>query len=129
MQLGMIGLGRMGGNMVRRLLKDGHECVAFDLNPSMVQTLAKEGAVPASSFQELVEKLPAPRILWLMLPAAIVDGTLEELTKLLEPGDILIDGGNSHYVNDIRRATALKEKGLQYVDVGTSGGVWGLDRG
>ncbi len=129
MRLGMIGLGRMGGNMVRRLLRGGHECVAFDLNPQTVQTLAAEGALAASSLEELVAQLPAPRLLWLMLPAAIVDRSLDQLAGLLTPGDILIDGGNTHYVDDIRRAKALAERGLHYVDVGTSGGVWGLERG
>ena len=129
MRLGMIGLGRMGGNMVRRLLRAGHECVAFDLNQDVVQTLAAEGATASASFHELVEQLQAPRVIWVMLPAAIVDDTLGQLAGLLEPGDILIDGGNSHYVNDIRRAKALAESGLNYVDVGTSGGVWGLERG
>jgi 6-phosphogluconate dehydrogenase len=119
----------MGGNMVRRLLRDGHECVAFDQNLHMVQTLAAEGAIAANTLQELVAQLQAPRVIWLMLPAAIVDRALEQLTGLLAPGDILIDGGNTHYVDDIRRAKALAEKGLHYVDVGTSGGVWGLERG
>jgi 6-phosphogluconate dehydrogenase len=129
MQLGMIGLGRMGGNMVRRLLRAGHECVAFDQNLQMVQTLATEGTVAAISLQELVAQLQPPRVVWLMLPAAIVDRSLEQLASLLEPCDILIDGGNTHYVHDIRRAKALAEQGLHYVDVGTSGGVWGLERG
>ncbi|MFM8331121.1 MAG: phosphogluconate dehydrogenase (NAD(+)-dependent, decarboxylating) [Candidatus Methylumidiphilus sp.] len=129
MRLGMIGLGRMGGNMVRRLLRAGHECVAFDQNPDMAQALAAEGALAAATLQEFVAHLPAPRVVWLMLPAAIVDGALTELAGLLEPGDILIDGGNSHYVEDIRRAKTLAESGLQYIDVGTSGGVWGLERG
>ena len=126
MRLGMIGLGRMGGNMVRRLLRDGHECVAFDQNLQTVKTLAAEGA---NTLQELVAQLQAPRVIWLMLPAAIVDRALEQLTGLLAPGDILIDGGNTHYVDDIRRAKVLADKGLHYVDVGTSGGVWGLERG
>ncbi len=129
MRLGMIGLGRMGGNMVRRLLRGGHECVAFDQNPQMAQALAAEGAWAADSLQELVGQLQTPRVIWLMLPAAIVDGAVEQLQSLLAPGDIIIDGGNTHYVNDIRRAQALAEQGLRYVDVGTSGGVWGLDRG
>ena len=129
MRLGMIGLGRMGGNMVRRLLRDGHECVAFDLDRQMVQMLAAEGALPADSLQEMIGHLQAPRVVWLMLPAAIVDRALEQLEGLLDPGDIVIDGGNTHYVDDIRRAKALAVKGLHYVDVGTSGGVWGLERG
>ena len=129
MFVGMIGLGRMGANMVRRLLRGGHECAVFDLNTQAVQALAGEGAVAADSLQALVAALPAPRIIWIMLPAAIVDDTLAKLEGLLEAGDILIDGGNTHYVDDIRRAKALAEKGLDYVDVGTSGGVWGLERG
>ncbi len=129
MRLGMIGLGRMGGNMVRRLLRKGHECVVFDNNLQMVQTLAAEGALASGSLQELVGQLQTPRVIWLMLPAAIVDEALEQLETLLEPGDILIDGGNTHYVHDIRRAKALASQGLHYVDVGTSGGVWGLERG
>jgi 6-phosphogluconate dehydrogenase len=129
MRLGMIGLGRMGGNMVRRLLRDGHECVAFDQNQQAAQALAAEGALAATSLQDLVAQLQPPRVVWLMLPAAIVDGAVEQLAALLAPGDILIDGGNSHYVDDIRRAKALAGQGLHYVDVGTSGGVWGLERG
>ncbi len=129
MRLGMIGLGRMGGNMVRRLMRGGHECVAYDLDQKMVQALAGEGAIGAASLEDLVAKLPAPRVVWLMLPAAIVDRAMAQLEGLLESGDILIDGGNTHYVDDIRRAKALAEKGLHYVDVGTSGGVFGLDRG
>jgi len=129
MRLGMIGLGRMGGNMARRLMRAGHECVAFDQNPASVQALAADGAVGAGSLEDFVAKLAAPRVVWLMLPAAIVDSTIDKLEGLLEPGDILIDGGNTHYVDDIRRAKALAVKGLHYVDVGTSGGVWGLERG
>ncbi len=129
MQVGMIGLGRMGANMARRLLRAGHECVVFDLNRQVVQTLSEEGAIPADSLPAMVEALSAPRILWLMLPAAIVDNTVDELKGLLDKGDILVDGGNSHYVDDIRRAKTLAEAGLNYVDVGTSGGVWGLERG
>jgi len=129
MRLGMIGLGRMGANMVRRLMRAGHECVAFDLNTQAVQALGGEGAITADSLQALVASLPAPRVVWLMLPAAIVDSTLEKLEGLLEKGDIVIDGGNSHYVEDIRRAKALAPAGVNYVDVGTSGGVWGLERG
>jgi 6-phosphogluconate dehydrogenase len=129
MQLGMIGLGRMGANMVRRLLRSGHQCVAYDRNPEAIQALAKEGAVAAASLDELVKKLTKPRAIWLMVPAAFVDQTLVELAGRLEAGDILIDGGNSYYIDDIRRAGELKAKGLHYVDVGTSGGVWGLERG
>ncbi len=129
MQLGMIGLGRMGSNMVRRLLKAGHEGVVFDVSPKAVETLVQEKAVGAFSLAELVQKLAKPRALWLMVPAAIVDKTIAELEPLLEPGDILIDGGNSYYVDDIRRAKELTAKQIHYVDVGTSGGVWGLERG
>jgi 6-phosphogluconate dehydrogenase len=129
MQLGMIGLGRMGANMVRRLLRGGHQCVAYDRNPEAVQALARDGAVGAASLDELVKKLTKPRSVWLMVPAAFVDQTLVDLAGRLEAGDILIDGGNSYYIDDIRRAAELKAKGLHYVDVGTSGGVWGLERG
>ena len=129
MQLGMIGLGRMGANMVRRLLKAGHEGVVFDLSPKAVEELVKEKAVGASSLTDLVKGLSKPRALWLMVPAAIVDKTIADLLPLLEPGDILIDGGNSYYVDDIRRANELAAKKIHYVDVGTSGGIWGLERG
>ena len=129
MQLGMIGLGRMGANMVRRLLKDGHECVVFDRSAATVAELAKEKAVGAASLAEFVKKLAKPRAIWLMVPAAAVDASIAELEPLLEKGDIVIDGGNSYYIDDIRRAKALAPKGLHYVDVGTSGGVWGLERG
>ena len=129
MQLGMIGLGRMGANMVRRLVRGGHECVVFDLSPKAVEELVKEKAVGASSFAELVKNLQKPRAVWLMVPAAVVDKTIAELLPLLERGDILIDGGNSYYIDDIRRAKELGPKGIHYVDVGTSGGVWGLERG
>jgi 6-phosphogluconate dehydrogenase len=129
MQLGMIGLGRMGANMVRRLLKGGHQCVVFDRSPKTVTELAHEKAVGTSSLADLVEKLAKPRAVWLMVPAAVVDATIEELAPALEPGDILIDGGNSYYVDDIRRAKELAPKRIHYVDVGTSGGVWGLERG
>src|SRR3984893_4061242 len=129
MQLGMIGLGRMGANMVRRLLKAGHQGVVFDVSPKAVEELVQEKAAGASSLAELVEKLEKPRALWLMVPAAIVDKTIADLVPLLEPGDILIDGGNSYYVDDIRRAKELSSKFIHYVDVGTSGGVWGLERG
>ncbi len=129
MQLGMIGLGRMGANMVRRLLKGGHRCVVFDMSPNAVEGLVREKAVGASSLQDLVKKLEKPRAVWLMVPAAVVDKTIADLLPHLESGDILIDGGNSYYVDDIRRAAELEAKQLHYVDVGTSGGVWGLERG
>ena len=129
MQLGMIGLGRMGANMVRRLIQSGHDCVVFDRSPKAVAELAKEKAIGAASLPDLVKKLAKPRALWLMVPAAAVDDTIASLLPLLEPGDILIDGGNSYYVDDIRRAKELAPKGIHYVDVGTSGGVWGLERG
>src|SRR6266481_8454483 len=129
MQLGMIGLGRMGGNMVRRLLRAGHQCVAFARNADSVKQVAAEGAIPATSLRDLVKKLQKPRVVWLMVPAAVVDDTLHELAGELEPGDILIDGGNSYYVDDIRHSKELAARGLHYVDVGTSGGVWGLERG
>jgi 6-phosphogluconate dehydrogenase len=125
----MIGLGRMGANMVRRLLKAGHECVVFDRTPKAVEELVKEKAVGASSLQAFVKKLDKPRAVWLMVPAAVVDATIADLVPHLEPGDILIDGGNSYYVDDIRCAKELATKQIHYVDVGTSGGVWGLERG
>jgi 6-phosphogluconate dehydrogenase len=129
MQLAMIGLGRMGANMARRLMRGGHACVVFDHTPDAIQALAKDGAVGASSLPDLINKLDAPRVVWLMLPAAVVDGTLDALAALLQPGDIIIDGGNSYFHDDLRRAKALAAKHLHYVDVGVSGGVWGLDRG
>src|ERR1700751_3407566 len=129
MQLGMIGLGRMGANMVRRLIKKGHNCVVFDRSPQTVSDLAKENAVGAGSLADFVKKLQKPRALWLMVPAAVVDQTIADLLPLLEAGDILIDGGNSYYIDDIRRAKELAAKKIHYVDVGTSGGVWGLERG
>jgi 6-phosphogluconate dehydrogenase len=129
MQLGMIGLGRMGANMVRRLMKGGHECVAFDMTPASVQALAKEGAAGAGSLDDFVSKLKQPRAIWLMVPAAVVDSTLAQLVPKLAKDDIVIDGGNSYYIDDIRRAEELKKKNIHYVDVGTSGGVWGLERG
>jgi 6-phosphogluconate dehydrogenase len=129
MQLGMIGLGRMGANMVRRLLKGGHQCVVFDRSPKAVDELVKEKAAGSSSLPDLVAKLQKPRALWLMVPAAAVDETISDILPALEAGDILIDGGNSYYIDDIRRAKELKAKGIHYVDVGTSGGVWGLERG
>jgi 6-phosphogluconate dehydrogenase len=129
MQLGMIGLGRMGANMVRRLIRAGHRCTVFDVFPKAVQDLANEGAIGASSFADLMKKLEKPRAVWLMVPAAVVDKTIADVLPLLEAGDTLIDGGNSYYVDDIRRAKELAAKGIHYVDVGTSGGVWGLERG
>src|ERR1035438_6648241 len=129
MQLGMIGLGRMGANMVRRLIKDGHCCVVFDQLPKAVKDLAKAKAVGASSLADLVKKLARPRAIWLMVPAAVVDKTIADLVPLLEADDTLIDGGNSYYIDDIRRAKELASKGIHYVDVGTSGGVWGFERG
>jgi 6-phosphogluconate dehydrogenase len=129
MQLGMIGLGRMGANMVRRLMRDGHECVVFDLSPDSVKALAGEGAVGSESMEDFVDKLSVPRAVWLMVPAAVVDSTLDELIPLLAEGDAVIDGGNSYYRDDIRRAARLAEHKVDYVDAGTSGGVWGLDRG
>src|SRR6516162_6803378 len=128
MQLGMIGLGRMGANMVRRLLRNGHQCVAYDRSPETVNELVKEKAVGASSLADFVKKLQKPRAVWLMVPAA-VDKSIADLAPILEAGDILIDGGNSYYVDDIRRAKELAVKKIHYVDVGTSGGVWGLERG
>jgi len=129
MQLGMIGLGRMGANMVRRLQKNGHECVIFDRTPATVQQLASEGATGSTSLDDFVKKLKKPRAIWLMVPAAVVDSSIRDLLPKLESGDILIDGGNSYYIDDIRRAKELQPKGIHYVDVGTSGGVWGLERG
>jgi 6-phosphogluconate dehydrogenase len=129
MQLGMIGLGRMGANMVRRFIKKGHNCVVFDRSPKVVDDLVKEKATGAASLAELVEKLAKPRAIWLMVPAAVVDDTIADLLPHLETGDILIDGGNSYYVDDIRRAKELTPRKIHYVDVGTSGGVWGLERG
>ena len=129
MQLGMIGLGRMGANMVRRLMNGGHACVVFDRSRDVVTELVKEKAIGAASLAEFVKKLRKPRAVWLMIPAGVVDASISELIPLLEPGDILIDGGNSYYVDDIRRAKELAGKGIHYVDVGTSGGVWGLERG
>jgi 6-phosphogluconate dehydrogenase len=129
MQLGMVGLGRMGANMVRRLLRGGHQCVVFDMSPKAVQNLVEEKATGATDFRDLVNKLEKPRAIWLMVPAAVVDDTIAQFVTNLEAGDILIDGGNSYYVDDIRRAKELASKGIHYVDVGTSGGVWGLERG
>src|SRR5690242_7831602 len=129
MQLGMVGLGRMGANMVRRLLRGGHQCVVFDRSPKVVEELVKESAAGATDLKDLVKKLEAPRAIWLMVPAAVVDETISDLVPHLERGDILIDGGNSYYIDDIRRAKELESRGIHYVDVGTSGGVWGLERG
>jgi 6-phosphogluconate dehydrogenase len=129
MQLGMIGLGRMGANMVRRLLKGGHQCVVADLNPAAVQGLAKEGAAPSTSLDDFLQKLKPPRAVWLMVPAAAVDKMIHQLAPKMHKDDILIDGGNSYYIDDIRRAQELAARGIHYVDVGTSGGVWGLERG
>jgi 6-phosphogluconate dehydrogenase len=129
MQLGMIGLGRMGANMVRRLLKGGHECVVFDMSAKAVSDLAKEKAIGSASLAEFAKKLTKPRAVWLMVPAGVVDKSIADLLPHLESGDILIDGGNSYYIDDIRRAKELAPKGIHYMDVGTSGGVWGLERG
>ena len=129
MQIGMIGLGRMGANMVRRLLIGGHQCVVFDKSPDAIKQLAQEGAIGSANFEDLARKIARPRALWLMVPAAVVDATISGLIPYLESDDILIDGGNSYYVDDIRRAAELQSKGIHYVDVGTSGGVWGLERG
>jgi 6-phosphogluconate dehydrogenase len=129
MQLGMIGLGRMGANMVRRLIKGGHQCVVFDMNRGNVDQLAKEGAEGSDSLDDFIGKLKTPRAVWLMVPAAVVDGTLAQLTTRLAKDDIVIDGGNSYYIDDLRRAKELSPAGIHYVDVGTSGGVWGLERG
>ena len=129
MQLGMIGLGRMGANMVRRLMKDGHSCVVYNRNPEAVKQLVAEGAIGATSLSEFVAKLTAPRAVWLMIPAAAVDGVLADLAPKMQADDVLIDGGNSYYVDDIRRQKELRARGVHYLDVGTSGGVWGLERG
>jgi len=129
MQLGMIGLGRMGANMVRRLMQGGQECVVFDTHPDSVSKLAGDGATGSDSLEDFIKKLTAPRAIWLMVPAGVVDTMLAKLTTLLQPGDIIIDGGNSYYIDDIRRAKELQPKGLHYVDAGTSGGVWGMERG
>jgi 6-phosphogluconate dehydrogenase len=128
-QLGMIGLGRMGANMVRRLIRGGHQCVVFDRSQQTVKELVKEQATGADSLSDFVKKLARPRAVWLMVPAGVVDQTIADLVPLLDHGDILIDGGNSYYIDDLRRAGELAKKGLHYVDVGTSGGVWGLERG
>jgi 6-phosphogluconate dehydrogenase len=129
MQLGMIGLGRMGGSMVLRLLHGGHSCVVFDSQPASVTSLSQQGATGSNSIDEFVKQLDVPRVVWLMVPAAVVDTTLDQLSPHLGPGDIVVDGGNSHYVDDIRRARTLDATGIHYVDAGVSGGVWGVDRG
>jgi 6-phosphogluconate dehydrogenase len=129
MQLAMIGLGRMGANIVRRLMKDGHECVVYDVNQDAVAGLESEGATGAGSLAELASQLQTPRTVWLMIPAGLTGGVVDQLAEVLEPGDIIIDGGNSNYRDDVRRAAALKDSGIHYVDVGTSGGVFGLERG
>jgi 6-phosphogluconate dehydrogenase len=129
MQMGMVGLGRMGANMVRRLLRGGHECVVFDVSAASVKELAKEGAIGASSLDDFAAKLKLPRVAWMMVPAAVVEQTVADLSSRFQRDDIIVDGGNSYYIDDIRRAEALAAKGMHYVDSGTSGGVWGLDRG
>ncbi len=129
MQLGMIGLGRMGADMVRRLMRGGHDCVVYNRTPAAVAELAGEGATGSASLAEFVSRLASPRAVWLMVPAAAVDTAIADIAPLLEAGDILIDGGNSHYHDDIRRGEELRELGISYLDVGTSGGVWGLERG
>src|SRR5215510_2120410 len=129
MQVGMVGLGRMGANMTRRLLKGGHDCVVFNRSPQPVQELVKEKAVGATSITDLVTKLQKPRVVWMMVPAGIVDEMIVQILPSLASGDILVDGGNSYYIDDIRRANELKTKGIRFVDVGTSGGIWGLERG
>jgi len=129
MQLGMLGLGRMGANMVRRLMNDGHECVVTDMNQSNVDGMVKEGAIGSTDVKDFVSKLSTPRAIWIMVPAGVVDSVLEELSAHLSPGDIIIDGGNSYYKDDLKRAKTLAAKDIHYVDCGTSGGVWGLERG
>jgi len=129
MNIGIVGLGRMGANMSRRLLRGGQQCVVFDRSSKVVEELVQENAIGVASLADLVKKIEKPRSIWLMIPAAAVDGTIADLAPHLDPGDILIDGGNSYYIDDIRRARELESRGIHYVDVGTSGGVWGLDRG
>src|SRR5271157_5352397 len=129
MQMGMVGLGRMGANMVRRLLRGGHECVVYDVSAAAVKELAKEGAIGASSLDDFAARLELPRVAWMMVPAAVVEQTVADLSSRFQRGDIIVDGGNSYYIDDIRRAESLAAKGIHYVDSGTSGGVWGLERG
>ncbi|PWT94127.1 MAG: 6-phosphogluconate dehydrogenase (decarboxylating) [Acidobacteria bacterium] len=129
MQLGMIGLGRMGANMVRRLMKNGHQCVVYDLSPDSVKALASEGATGATSMQDFLGKLKPPRAVWLMVPAAVVDRSLSDIVPHMQKDDVVIDGGNSYYIDDIRRSKELASKGIHYIDVGTSGGIWGFERG
>ena len=130
MQLGMVGLGRMGAGIVRRLMRDGHRCVGYDVSPDAVKALEADGATGSSSLEEFAAKLEKPRAVWVMVPAGeITDKTIAALAEVLEPGDTIIDGGNTHYLDDIRHANALREKGIHHVDVGTSGGVWGFERG
>ena len=129
MQMGMVGLGRMGANMVRRLLRGGHECVVYDVSAAAVKELAKEGAIGASSLDDFAAKLKQPRVAWMMVPAAVVEQTVADLSRRFQRDDIIVDGGNSYYIDDIRRAESLQAKGIHYVDSGTSGGVWGLERG
>ncbi len=129
MQMGMVGLGRMGANMVRRLMRGGHECVVFDVSDAAVSELAKEGAIGASSLDDFAAKLKQPRVAWMMVPAAVVEQTVADLSRRFQRDDIIVDGGNSYYIDDIRRAESLRAKGIHYVDSGTSGGVWGLERG
>ena len=129
MQLGMVGLGRMGANIVRRLMRDGHECVVYDVSPDSIKELEGEGASGGSTLEEFVGKLQKPRVAWVMIPAGLTGRTVDQLSGLMEKGDIIIDGGNSNYRDDVRRAAKLKEQGIHYVDIGTSGGVFGLERG
>src|SRR5215203_1977609 len=129
MQIGMIGLGRMGANMVRRLMGGGHQCVVYDLFPAAISQLTGEGATGAASLEEFAQSLVTPRVVWMMVPAAVVDQTIASIVPVLQPGDIVVDGGNSYYHDDIRRAAELTARGIHYVDVGVSGGVWGLERG
>jgi 6-phosphogluconate dehydrogenase len=129
MQMGMVGLGRMGANMVRRLMRGGHECVVFDVSGDAVKSLVQEGALGASSLDDFAARLSKPRVAWMMVPAGVVERTLSDLAARFESGDVIVDGGNSYYVDDLRRAKALRAKGIHYVDSGTSGGVWGLERG
>jgi len=129
MHIGMIGLGRMGANMVRRLLRGGHQAVVFDRSAAAVETLVRDGAAGATSLEDLARRLPSPRVVWLMVPAGVVDAAIADLVSVLDPGDVIVDGGNSYYVDDLRRAKELAARGLHYVDVGTSGGIFGLERG